>query len=190
MDARRLGYESPIGTPFLEEAAPAYLDPPDRVGTRGDWFPTGLGHATGQVRGIAALIGHRDPPGVGPADGYVLHDYLDQYSRTARRGVLIPAAVWDALTAYASNPADRTRLAQEAQRRGLYRYAVELARPAAEAGESTAMQLLAVRLDEAGHGEEAEEWLRPAAEAGNPQPGELLAQALFGRGGPEGAQKI
>ncbi len=190
MDARRLGYESPIGTPFLEEAAPAYLDPPDRVGTPGDWFTTGLGHATGEVRGIAALTGHRDRPGVGPADGYVLHDYLDQYSRTARRGVLIPAAVWDALTAYASNPADRTRLAQEAQRRGLYRYAVELARPAAEAGESTAMQLLAVRLDEAGHGEEAEEWLRRAAEAGNPNAVQLLAKRLYEKGDAEGAETI
>jgi TPR repeat protein len=190
MDARRLGYESPIGTPFLEEAAPAYINPPDRVGAPADWFTIGLGHAAREIHGIAALTGHRDQSGVGPADGYVLHDYLDQYSRTARRGVLIPAAVWDALTAHAPDPADRTRLAQEAQRRGLYRFAVVLARPAAEAGDSTAMQLLAVRLDEAGHTKEAEEWLQRAAEAGNPNAVQLLAQRLYDKGDAEGAETI
>ena len=67
MDARRLGYESPIGTPFLEEAAPAYLDPPDRVGTPGHWFTTGLGHATGEVRGAFEPAKTRKPASCGSA---------------------------------------------------------------------------------------------------------------------------
>ncbi len=52
------------------------------------------------------------------------NDYLDQYARATRRGVLVPAAVWDALVERTATPADRTRLAQEAQRRGLYRRVV------------------------------------------------------------------
>jgi hypothetical protein len=169
MDARRLGYESPIATSFLEDAAEAYIDSFDRAGAPGTWFATGLGAAMRKVHGIAALTAQREQPGFGPADGYLLHDYLDQYSRTTRRGVLIPAAVWDALTFHVlnHNPADRIRLAQQAQWRGLYRYAVALARPAAESGDSAAMQLLAFRLAEAGHADEADEWMQRAAEASN-----------------------
>ena len=86
MDARRAGCESPIGGSFLEAAAPAYMDPSDRAGAPDTWFATGLAHATREIRGIAALTGQRQAPGIGPADGYVLHDYLDQHGRLTRRG--------------------------------------------------------------------------------------------------------
>lgn len=190
MDARRLGYESLIGTALLEQTAPAYLDPSDRAGAPADWFATGLRQATRTVRGIAALTGHRDAPGVGPADGYLLHDYLYQYAWSARRGILIPAVMWEALTAHARRLDDRIRLAREAQRRGLYRYAVELARPSAEAGEGTAMRMLAVRLDEAGHAGEAEEWMRRAAEAGDTHAVQVEATRLDDQGDREGADAI
>ena len=190
MDARRVGYETPISTSFLEQAAPAYISSSDRAGTPGTWFATGLGHAAREIRGIAALTAQRDQPGFGPKDEYVLHDYLDQYARAARRGVLVPAAVWDALTVHALNPGDQARAAQQAQRRGLYRYAVALARPAAEAGDSAAMQLLAFRLDEAGHADEAEQWRRRAAEAGEPVAVQLMAKRLDEKGDHEGAEAI
>jgi len=165
MDARRLGCESPIGAPFLKAAAPAYVDPSDRAVAPETWFDTGLNHATRAVRGIAAVTEQRHEPGMGPtpADGFVLHEYLDQYGRLTRQLELVPAEVWDALIAGVHDPADRVRLAQQAERRGLYRYSVDLARPAAEAGQAAAMQLLARRLAAAGHGE-ADEWARRAAE--------------------------
>ena len=99
MDARRVGCETPVGGSFLERAAPAYLDPSDRARAPDTWFETGLHQATHEIRGIAALTEVRREPGVGPADGYLLHDYLDQYGRLTRRGALVPAAVWDALIA-------------------------------------------------------------------------------------------
>jgi uncharacterized protein YidB (DUF937 family) len=190
MDARRSGYESPLSRPFLEDAAPVYLDPPDRVGAPADWFATALDQAVTEVRGIAALSGHRDQPSVGPPDGYLLHDYLDQHARATRRGVLIPAVVWAALTTHALGPADRIRLAQAAQWRGLYRYAVDLARPAAEAGDTTAIRLLAIRLDEAGHAEEAQHWMQRAAEAGDPYGVQARAKRLDDSGDGEGAEAV
>lgn len=190
MDARRLGCESPIGASFLEAAAPAYVDPSDRAGAPERWFDTGLRGATRAIRGIAALTEQRQEPGMGPADGYVLHDYLDQYGRLTRRWELIPAEVWDALIADVRDPADRERLAQQAERRGLYRYAVDLARPAAETGQATAMQLLARRLAAAGHRGEADEWARRAAEAGDTMAVQLYAKRLDDEGDRDGADAV
>jgi TPR repeat protein len=190
MDARRVGCESPICASFLQEAAPAYLDAPDRAGAPDTWFAMGLAHATREVRGIAALTGQRQGPDIGPADGYILHDYLDQHGRLTRRGELIPAMVWNALTDHVLDPADRTQLARQAGWRGLYRYAVDFARPAAEAGEATAMQLMAMRLAGAGHSGEAEEWMRRAAEAGNSIAVQLYARRLDEEGDREGADTV
>jgi uncharacterized protein YidB (DUF937 family) len=190
MDARRVGCESPIGASFLEAAAPAYVDPSDRAGAPETWFDTGLREATRAVRGIAALTERRQEPGVGPADGYVLHDYLDQYGRLTRRAELVPAEVWDALIADVRDPADRARLAQQAEWRGLYRYAVDLARPAAEAGQAAAMQLLARRLAVAGHRDEADDWARQAAEAGDTMAVQLYAKRLDDEGDRDGADAI
>jgi uncharacterized protein YidB (DUF937 family) len=190
MDARRVGCETPVGRSFLECAAPAYLDPSDRARAPDPWFETGLHQATREIRGIAALTEVRREPGVGPADGYVLHDYLDQYGRLTRRGALVPAAVWDALIADVQDPADRTRLAQQAEWRGLYRYAVEVARPAAEAGRAAAMQLMARRLAAAGHSADAEGWAQRAAEAGDTIAVQLYAKRLDEEGDRGGADAI
>jgi hypothetical protein len=76
---------------FPGGAAPAYLDGSDRATAPDSWFATGLAHATREVRGIAPRAGQRQGPGIGPADGYVLHDYLDQHGRLTRRGELLPA---------------------------------------------------------------------------------------------------
>ena len=102
----------------------------------------------------------------------------------------MPGAVWDALTAHVLDPADRTRLAHQAEWRGLYRYAVDLARPAAEAGEAAAMQLMARRLAAAGHSGEAAEWTRRAAEAGDTMAVQLYAKRLDEDGDRDGADAI
>jgi TPR repeat protein len=190
MDIRRLGHDSLIGRALLEEVAAVCLAQPDRVDAPVGWFGMGLADAAQEVHGIAALTARRDRPGTGPADGYVLHDYLDQYARSTRRGVLVPAAVWDALIAGSTGPDDRTRLAQQAQWRGLYRYAVTFARPAAEIGDATAMRILAVRLDEAGHSEEAGQWWRRAAEAGDPNAVQILAKHLDEAGHGQEAERV
>jgi TPR repeat protein len=167
MDSRRLGHESPIGRALLDDVAAIYLDPADRVDSPADWLGAGLADATEKVHGIAALTGRRDQPGVGPADGWVLHDYLDQYARTARRGLLIPAEVWDALIVHTASAADRIRLAVAADARSLYHNVVRFATPAARAGEKTAMLLLAATFDRSGNSAETERWLRQAADAGD-----------------------
>jgi hypothetical protein len=190
MDARRVGCESPIGGSFLEAAALAYVDPSDRAGAPDTWFDMGLRDATRESRGIAALTGQRQAPGIGPADGYVLHDFLDQYGQLTRRAELVPATVWDALIADVRDMADRARLAQQAERRGLYRDAVDFARPAAEAGQAAAMQLLARRLAAAGHTDEANDWARRAAEAGNTIAVQLYATRLDNEGDRDGADAI
>jgi uncharacterized protein YidB (DUF937 family) len=190
MDARRAGCESPIGASLLQAAAPAYLDSSERAGAPDTWFATGLRHATRKIRGIAALTEQRQAPGIGPADGYVLHDYLDQHGRLTRRGKLIPAMVWDMVIAHVLDPAGRTGLAQQAEWRGLYRYAVDLARPAADAGEAAAMQLMARRLAAAGHDGEADEWTRRAAEAGDTMAVQLYAKRLDEDGDRDGADTI
>jgi len=190
MDIRRLGHESPVGRTLLEEAAAVCLAPPDRADTPVDWFSMDLADATQEVHGIAALTARRDRPGAGPADGYVLHDYLDQYARATRRGVLVAAAVWDALITRTTSPDDCTRLAQQAQWRGLYRYAVAFATLAAEAGDATAMRILAVRLDEAGHDEEAGQWWRRAAQTGDPNAVQILAKRLYEAGQDRVAERV
>ncbi len=189
MDIRRLGHELPIGRTLLDECAVAFLDPADRVDAPGGWLDIGFADATMQVHGIAALTARREQASVGSADGYVLHDYLDQYARTARCGALVPAAVWNAL-AVRSAAGDRTRLAWQAQRRGLYRLAIALATPAAEAGDTAAMQFLAWRLDEAGHTEDAGRWWRRAVEAGNPTAVQTLAKRLDDAGRGEEAEGL
>ena len=96
----------------------------------------------------------------------------------------------DALIADVRDFADRTRLAQQAEWRGLYRYAVELARPAAEAGQATAMQLMARRLAAAGHSADAEGWAQRAAEAGDTMAVQLYAKRLDEEGDRGGADAI
>jgi hypothetical protein len=190
MDIHRLGHESPTGKVLLAEVATVYLDEQDRIDAPAGWADTGLIHACQEVYGIAALTARRDQPGAGPADGYELHDYLIQYARTTRGGVLVSAAVWDVLTAGTANVTDRIRLARQAEQRGLYRHAVGLARPAAEAGDTAAMNILAGRLDGAGRTEEAEQWWRRAAEAGDPTAVHMAAKRLDEAGRGEEAERL
>ncbi|WP_410625638.1 tetratricopeptide repeat protein [Amycolatopsis sp. cmx-8-4] len=124
IDARRLGRLQHVSRELLAEAAAGYLDEQDRVGPPEDWFDRGLARAAGEaVLGVTALVPHRRAPGAGPADGYDLHDYLDQHGRIARRGRPIPEPLWAALLRHTDDSDDVMRLAESACQRLLYRYA-------------------------------------------------------------------
>ena len=129
IDARRLGYESPLTTDLLREAAAGYLGDEDRIDPLTDWCERGLTRATkNSLHGITALTPVRTQPGVGPADGYNLHDYLEQHGRTTRRNAVASSAMWRALVNHAENLADQGRLAFAAYQRLHYRYADQLYR--------------------------------------------------------------
>ena len=82
---------------------------------------------------MAALIPKRRSPGVGPPDGYEIHDYLDQHGRTKRRWALTPDSLWDALVAHTTDPLDRLSLSRSAYHRLRYRHADPLYRTASTA---------------------------------------------------------
>ena len=190
MDIHGLGHLAPINAAMLSADAAAYLDPVQRAGAPPDWFSEGLMGATEPVHGISPLVGRHDDPGTGPADGYLLHDYLARYARFRRSALPVPAGVWDALAQMTASPADRTRLSRQAESRGLYRTAVALATPAAQAGDAAAMQILAARLDDAGHTDEAAHWRQRSAELGNVTAATTWAQRLREAGRKADAERI
>jgi len=180
MDARRLGYEGVLPAGVLRQAAEGYLD--DRV-VDGTWFDTALAEATEQHHGIAVLTPTRRQPGLGLADGYVLHDFLDHHTRTVRARERPPASLWTALADHPATVEDLTRLAGEAQRRGLYRLANQFAAPAAESGSVGAMWVLAELCEFRGATARAETWLRRAGDLdASPLSSELWYELIDGPG--------
>lgn len=133
LDARRLGHRALLPADLLAAAAHGYLDGEDRVGAPDTWFADGLKIACGNRVGIAALIPKRVGEGIGPPDGYELHDYLDQHGRATRHWALTPDSLWDAVAAHTADPQDRLRLAHNAYHRLRYRHADPLYRTAAAA---------------------------------------------------------
>lgn len=137
LDARRLGHHALLTTALLISAAPGYLSDDDRVDAPETWFEIGLKTATATRLGVAALIPKRPGPGVGPPDGYHLHDYLDQHGRATRRRALTPDSLWDALLTHTQDPEDRFRLTRSAYHRLRYRHADPLYRKASATGSAT-----------------------------------------------------
>jgi thioredoxin-like negative regulator of GroEL len=124
IDARRLSYESPLTADLLTDAAAGYLSDEDRIDPPPDWCERGLARATkDSLHGITALIPVRTRPGTGPADGYNLHDYLEQHGRTTRRDAVAPPTLWQTFVTQTDDPDDQWRLARAAYQRLLYRYA-------------------------------------------------------------------
>jgi len=114
IDSYRLGHLTPLSIDLLREASPAYLTDVQRVAPSG-WFQTGLQYATAPLAGgISALLAVRTRAGVGPPDGYFLQDFLAEYGKNARREVVVPTPVWDALLVHAADHEDRQRLAAAA----------------------------------------------------------------------------
>lgn len=200
LDARRLGHRSPLPAGLLAAAAPGYLAEEDRVGAPDTWFAEGMAVAVNGRTGVAALIPRRRGPGIGPPDGYEVHDYLDQHGRTARRWARTPDSLWDALVAHTTEPEDRFRLALNAYHRLRYRHADPLYREAAATGSPYRSEDLVTALVAHGRVDEVADLARrvppvsgarerpeeahagPAHASDASEPGYFLADALAGAG--------
>ncbi|MEU6262797.1 hypothetical protein [Saccharopolyspora shandongensis] len=91
IDAHHLGHRSLLPRTLLADAAPGYLDERDRIDAPADWFERGIRCAAEEsLHGITALIPRRRQAGTGPADGYELHDYIEQHGQAVRRAALVP----------------------------------------------------------------------------------------------------
>jgi hypothetical protein len=164
LHARALGYRSRLTPDLLEAAAKGYLTASQRVAEPG-WLSAALSKATQPVRGIRALQPSRTLPDVGAADDYEPHNYLRQHS-TILRQTPPPASLWDALAATCADSDERVRLASRASFHGLYRLAVHISAPAAQADNTAAMQVIAVVLERARYWRGSLYWWRRAAEVG------------------------
>ncbi|MET0236422.1 MAG: hypothetical protein ABW224_17370 [Kibdelosporangium sp.] len=211
VDAVAVGHRSPLPPALLAEAAAAYLDDRHRADPPEDWLAAGLRYATSVLRGaIAALTPVRLQPGLGPADGYLLADYLAQYGRKDLSGRRLPAGLWQALVRHSADAADWHRIGSAARARAYNKIAadclakaaaagdfkaalslvdagvdvdqVELWQPIAEQGHTQAMRFVARELDRAGLTGQGEVWRRRAAEAGNTVAMRGVAKRLAKRG--------
>jgi len=180
MDARRLGHSLFLPDGLLEAAVPGYLT--DQVGDElgEDWLEQALAYCAAPCQGARGPLSRVRPR---PAPGqryYRLADYLEQAGSGRRQAVLPPAALWDALVVHAGE-GDLVRIAKGAERRSLYRHALQLYQRAAEAGERDALRQATELLQRVGRTDEAVNWLQDAAETGHAfamrRAAELLEQA-------------
>jgi hypothetical protein len=143
IDARRLGTQAPLTGALLCAAARGYLSTlhPDDT-----WFSPALTELTRDDRqqdhATAPLIPVLNEEKA-KVLGYTVADYLMQHVSQERRSVRVPASTWDAFLSHVPDPADTARLANSARNRLLYRYAIPLYRPAADAGDRYAASRLA-----------------------------------------------
>jgi tetratricopeptide (TPR) repeat protein len=185
MDARRLGHGPYLPHRLLEAAAPGFLTDQqwDELGE--DWLEQALAYCAAPCRGARGpLTRVRPRPGQPtPAQPhYRLADYLEQTGRVMRETVLAPVALWDAFVAFAEERS-LLQIAEEAERRSLYRHAFRLYQRAAGAGDLDAMRLAAGLLEEAGRLDEVIDWLQArAAEVGSSVAIRRIAGLLEGAG--------
>ncbi|OJF12922.1 helix-turn-helix domain-containing protein [Couchioplanes caeruleus] len=166
MDAHWLDVTGQLPAPYLEVAAAAYLTARQRVAEK-TWFVESIHQATAEVNGVAALTPTRAAPGIGPADGYILADYLAQHGRAVRAGGPVPAEVSQALIDHVVAPADRWDLARKAERQGSFRFAEQLLLAEAQTTSDGGVLYDLGKLQERrGDLVGAEKWLRAAHEAG------------------------
>jgi hypothetical protein len=181
LDVARLGAREPLSSGLLRAAAPGYCTSQQQAEAPENWFEQALAYATGKLHGAVAAL---SPAGVGMGQvvGYTVADYLIQHASRKRRSARVPAATWDALLSFISDPADIVQLADSARRRLLYRYAIPLYRHAADAGDGIAARWLADLL--AGRGDL--DGLRARADAGDGDAAGRLADLLAERGDLDG----
>ena len=177
MDAARLGARALLPAGLLRAAAPGYCTPRQLAEAPGSWFEQALAYATERLHGAASALVPAGT-GMGQIAGYTVADYLIQHASRQRRYARIPASTWDALLSHIGDPADATRLANSADGRLLYRYAILLYRHAADAGDEYAAERLAGLLARRGDLDE----LRAMADAGDTDAAERLAGLLAGSG--------
>ena len=177
VDAARLGARAPLSAEFLRVAAPGYCTSAQRAEAPVNWFEQALAYSTEKLHGAVAALAPAGT-GMGHVAGYTVADYLIQHASRERRATRVPASTWDAILNHVRDPADAARLAESAKDRLLYRYAIPLYRHAADAGDRTAVRMLAVLLADRGDVDE----LRARADAGDWYVAMLLAILLADRG--------
>ena len=119
---------------------------------------------------------------MGQVAGYTPADYLIQHASRERRNARVPASTWDAVLSHIRDPADTAWLADSAENRLLYRYAIPLYRHAANAGDESAAARLADLLDQRGDPRGAEQIMRALADACNWFTARQLARRLAQHG--------
>ena len=177
LDAARLGARAPLSGDLLRSAAPGYCTPQQQAEAPENWFEQALVYATGKLHGAAAAL---TPAGFGMGQiaGYLPADYLIQHATRERRYARVPASTWEAFIRHLHDPTDTVRLANSAENRLLYCYAIPLYRPAADAGDRAATNRLVNLLADRGDLDE----LRTLADAGHEQAANQLAHLLADRG--------
>jgi hypothetical protein len=133
LDAARLGARAPLSADFLRAAAPGYCTSRQQAEAPAIWFEQALAYATEELHGTVAALSPAGA-GMGQVAGYIPADYLVQHASRERHYARVPASTWDAILSHIRDPADAVRLADSARNRLLYRYAIPLYRPAADAG--------------------------------------------------------
>jgi tetratricopeptide (TPR) repeat protein len=165
LDAWRLGHVSPLAPALFNDAAHAYLTGRHRIGPPKDWIKQGLAAARTECLGVSALTEDRVAPGVGPPDGFALHDYLAQHGGTARRGDRVPAALWEGLIAHSTTPEDLVRVGASAESRMLFDVAERCYR---RAGTPRALDALASLYDDTDRTAKAVALMRAQAATDDP----------------------
>ncbi|MFI1996314.1 tetratricopeptide repeat protein [Actinoplanes sp. NPDC020271] len=127
VDARRLGWTSPLPRNLLTDLVPAYLSPRERAAAPPDWLDRSLTYATTVLLGATAVL-DAVAEHMSAVTGYTVTDYVLQHGRRTRRTERLPTAAWQALTTHIHDREDAERLADSAYDRGLYRHAEPLYR--------------------------------------------------------------
>jgi TPR repeat protein/transcriptional regulator with XRE-family HTH domain len=190
IDLRRLGHLAPLPADLLCAAVPGYLTARQRATAASDWLAAAIAYATKELHGATAALVPVAGPRMGEVGGYVVADYLLQHGQTIRQVVPPPGSMWDSAAAHAIDSDDRVRLAREAVSRRLYRHAVRLITPAAEAGNTEAMRTLTIWLSLVGHRDEMHKWLSRTVDAGDPSALVWLASALDEAGQRQEAEEM
>jgi tetratricopeptide (TPR) repeat protein len=166
MDARRLGHSLFLPHSLLEEAASGYLTDQERDKFGEDWLEQALAYCAAPCRGARGPLSRVRARPVPAHPHYRLADYLEQAGRARRQTVLAPAALWDALVVHGDRR-DLVRIAKGAERRSLYRHALQLYQRAADDGDRDALRQATELLERAGRTDEAVDWLQDAATTGH-----------------------
>ena len=185
LDVARLGARAPLSPDLLRAAAPGYCTSQQQAEAPANWFEQALGYATQKLHGTAAVLAPAAGTGMGQVTGYTVADYLVQHASRERRYERLPASTWDAVLTHVRDPADAARLADSAQNRLLYRYAIPLYRHAADAGNDYAVSQLIPML----FGRSDWDGLRALADAGNQAAARHLAD-LAGPGDHDAARQL
>src|SRR5215470_11390735 len=133
MDARRLGIGDKLSLEFLADAALGYLTETEWQAVSGNWpedtgwLKDAVAYLSAPAKGVLGPITRFKPRTrlLGGPVRYRLAPYLEQLGRAERVAELPPATFWEAAAIH-TTPGESIALAQEAERRGLYRQAAQL----------------------------------------------------------------